>query len=217
MIRMKKSFLFALLFGSCLFAAKAQVSLSDVVWKGGFLYEFYNLTPTDSNYQDALVASGWNGQVVLPYYNFMFGGYLPLVHKKDIISAGVESGLQFGINFRQGISYQIQMPLYACARLGASSTVYNQQRVGIGVGIGGQFSFLHEARQILNSGEKAKNISVFAPSALIELNIGNGLIGRLHLPLFPVKTRIPAFDFPPTYTTPHWRVNNFGLGLIYRM
>lgn len=216
MIRMKKSFLFTLLFGTCLFAAKAQVSLSDVTWKGGFMYEFYNLVPTDTLYADYLNSTG--GPVVLGYYNLMLGGYLPLAHKKDIISAGVESGLQFGINFRGGINYQVQIPLYAMARLGAGSTVYNQQRVGVGVGIGGQFSYLRESLSFSGADIKAKNITVFNPSALIDLTIGNGLIARLHVPLLPVKVRIPAADAPGIgLSTPHWRVSNFGLGLIYRM
>lgn len=201
-------------------------SFSNTMLKMGFMYEFFNLTPTDTTYQAALKnSSNGSSSFLLPYYNLLIAGYYPIAHKNDIISAGVDAGVQIGLNFQSGVSYQLQVPLFAVGRIGAGATNYNEQKIGLGLGIGGQFSFLNERRPVLTSNNVAKKIIGFSPSGLIELSIRQGggrLMGRLHFPLIPFKTKIDGFNIydsqnNPVLTTPYWQVNNFGLGLIYSL
>lgn len=200
-------------------------SFSNTMLKMGFMYEYFNLTPTDSGYQAALKSSNGTSTLIIPYYNLLIAGYYPLAHKNDIISAGVDAGVQIGLNFQSGVSYQLQVPLFAMGRIGAGATNYNEQKLGLGLGIGGQFSFLNERRSVLGSDRAPKKIVGFSPSGLIELSIRQGggrLMGRFHFPLIPFKTKIPGFDIYDSqnnaiYKTDYWQVNNFGLGLIYSL
>lgn len=197
---MKKIAFLVLLFCSFYVQLSAQqIKLSETVYKMGFMYQFYTFNPTDSLYSSVL------GQ----YSNFMLGGYLPFAHKNDVVSVGVDAGLVGGINFRNGISYQIQLPVFAMGKLGANSTIFNEQRIGIAAGIGGMFSFLNQKQ-----GSIPTKIFVFNPSGVVEVGLG-GLIGRIQFSLLPYKTAIHNFDSP--LSDNRWKVSSIGLGLIYRM
>ena len=201
------------------FVANLCAQSDKFIPKMGFMYEFFTLTPEDTTYQQ-IIANSNNGsaQVLVPYYTFMIGTYYMLAHKNDIVSVGVDGAFQGGINFRGGgISYQLQVPLFVMGRLGSGSTTYNQQKIGLGLGLGAQTSYLNEKRPFVYNTEGAKKILGFIPSGIIEATIRQGgghLTGRVHFPLMLQKTKITELN-NPIAKSDYWRLGNFGFGLIY--
>ncbi len=212
----KYSFLLVLLIG---LLGEASGQTDRFIPKMGFMYEFFTLMPEDTTYQQ-IIANSNNGssQIFVPYYTFMVGSYYMLAHKNDVVSVGVDGALQGGINFRGGgISYQLQVPLFVMGRLGSGATSYNQQKIGIGLGVGTQMSYLNEKRPFVYSTESPKKIFGFIPSGIIEATIQQGgghLTGRVHFPLIPQKTKIAQLN-NPVANSDYWKLGNFGFGLIY--
>jgi hypothetical protein len=67
-----------------------------------------------------------------------------LMHSNDQASIGINpnANICFSFNNFYGIDFFTSVPVYMLARLGAGSTPYNEQKIGIGGGIGGSFSYL---------------------------------------------------------------------------
>lgn len=137
------------------------------------------------------VVSGTESGVSLPsYYSFNLGAYMALAQKNDIISVGPQASLQLGGNLipltnRLRFAYHFQVPVYAMVRVGANSTPYNQQAVGLAVGLGGSFNALS---YYANLGSTVGNIRMnyFNPAAVVEVHIstrGQELILRGHTSL----------------------------------
>lgn len=214
---MKKYVLYFLLFLSGISQLSAQADR--FIPKMGFMYEFFTLMPEDTTYQQ-IIANSQNGssQIFVPYYTFMVGTYYMLAHKNDVVSVGVDGAIQGGINFTGGgISYQAQVPLFLMGRLGAGATSYNQQKIGLGLGLGAQTSYLNEKRPFVYNSEGPKKIFGFIPSAIIEATIQQGgghLTGRIHFPLMMQRTKIAQLN-NPIANSDYWKVGNFGFGLIY--
>lgn len=82
------------------------------------------------------------------YYTFGLGTYYAAVHRNDILSAGLDAGVNFGFSFPRtatGTRATIftQVPLLLMGRVGAGSTKYNEQGVGFAAGIGGTFTYFN--------------------------------------------------------------------------
>lgn len=180
----------------------AQI-LDRIQLKGGLMYEFVTFQQADSTYKIP-----FGDPVIVPYVNFLVGGYYDIIHKNDIVSLGIDAGVQGGLYLQQGFAYQIQVPAYLMGRIGAGSTTYNQQKIGAGLGIGMQSTYLNESR--LGTPNTIKTF-IFVPSAIGEVMIGGGnLTGRLHVPLLPMKKQLEAAN------NGYYILTNVGLGLIYR-
>ena len=132
----KISFALTILIAFGFSALQAQIS-DKIVPHMGFMLEY----PQG-------VVSGTESGVSLPsYYSFNLGAYMALAQKNDIISVGPQTSLQLGGNLipltnRLRFAYHFQVPVYAMVRVGANSTPYNQQAVGLAVGLGGSFNAL---------------------------------------------------------------------------
>lgn len=186
------------------FKLSAQ-ALDKLQFKGGIMYELVTFQQSyDSTYTNFVDPS------IVPYVNLFVGGYYALAHKNDIVSVGVDGGLQAGVYFQQGFAYQLQLPAYLMGRLGAGATSYNQQKFGIGAGVGLQSTFLSDSR-LLQTHETIKTF-LFIPSAIAEVVIGGNrnLIGRLHIPLLPMKKQLEDVG------NGYFKLSNVGFGLIYR-
>lgn len=166
---------------------------------------------------------------VVQFANFHVGTYLTLFHHKDFVSVGVDNSIQVGIspNFaNQGLptTYNIQVPIIIMGRLGSGSTPYNQQRLGIGAGIGASINHMKFTMFRPNENPSIESLAVIrtttyaTPTAIVEASYGS-LIGRLHMGLAPVRTKVKdeAIGFNPPVVDELEAVHGmFGFGLIYR-
>lgn len=97
------------------------------------------------------------------------GSYIMLAHHNDWASVGADAGLNFGINFanqNNRLNWQLQAPVMLMGRIGAAATAYNTQKVGLGLGVGGTFSYLN-----YQNGFIEQKALWFHPTAMAEVNI----------------------------------------------
>ncbi|MEM6764279.1 MAG: hypothetical protein AAF655_05130 [Bacteroidota bacterium] len=197
--------------GLCLQQVQAQLS-DKLVPHLGFMYEVVNLqgfVPSSTN-------PAFRDDISRFFYTFSVGTYYVLAHQNDVVSLGLDPSLNLGFNFEQnfqgtetGINLVVQAPVFLMGRLGALATKYNQQKFGIGAGIGGNYIFVSE-------GIRDRRISGFAPSAVAEvtfLSRGGPLTIRGHFTIAPTEE-----TYMDTSGSDDWRYNelvSWGVGLIY--
>ncbi len=200
---MKKTAIFFFISTILCVAHLSAQFMDKVQLKSGFIYGSYLFNiATDSSYTYLNPLNG--GQ----YVNLYFGGYYAAAHKNDIVSTGVDAGIQGWIGLGN-LSYQLQLPVYVMGRIGAGATRYNQQKFGFALGVGMQTSYRgFFSQRYVDIAPKFFSI----PSAVAEVVIGGNrnFIGRLYLTPFPTKKHVKD---PNSYYT----VANFGLGLLYRL
>ncbi|MFK7924738.1 MAG: hypothetical protein AB8H47_22460 [Bacteroidia bacterium] len=177
---MKKQTLWYLLaLGMVLPTFSLQAQISDhLLPHMGFMRETISIAP-----QSAVTPTFEQ----LSFNALHIGTYYAVGHINDVFSYGVDASLQLGV-FPQVIQGElkldgiVQVPLYAMVRLGANSTPYNTQRIGIAAGIGGTYSYMS-----YRTGAIQKFRADFLlPGAVFEVTYmsgGNPLTGRLHLGL----------------------------------
>lgn len=166
---------------------------------------------------------------VVQFANLHVGAYMTLFHRKDFVSVGLDNSIQVGVNpnfANNGLpaTYNIQVPIIAMARMGSGATPYNQQRFGIGAGIGASINHMKFTMFRPNENPSVDDLAVIrtttfvTPTAIVEVSYGS-LIGRLHLGLAPVNTRVTdeVVGFNPPIIEEGEAVHGmFGFGLIYR-
>lgn len=190
--------------GLCLQQAQAQLS-DKLVPHLGFMYEIVNLRN-----------SSQRSDISRPSYTFSIGTYYVLAHQNDVLSLGLDPSFNLGFNFVQniqgsetGINLLLQAPVFLMGRLGALSTKYNQQKFGIGAGIGGSYIFLSE-------GIADRRLFDFAPGVVVEVTFisrGGPMTVRGHFPLGSTEA-----TFKDTSGNSDWLFRDFtnwGVGLIY--
>jgi fluoride ion exporter CrcB/FEX len=201
-----------------------QAQISDKLMPHfGFMYEYNTASyiRTDGTRQQDFLRN---------YYVLNVGAYYLLAQKNDIFSVGVEPNLQLGISpvfisDRLRLGYVVQTPVYAMARVGAGSTPYNQQRVGLGVGIGGSFTTFSYFRPISQRIVNERG-NFIAPGAVVEVTInsrGNPLILRAHASLAQSDLNISRYDEngdllpPPPQSNfePFDQAGYVGFGIVY--
>jgi len=184
----------------------------------GFMYEYNTASYTTSNGEE-------RREFLRNYYVINVGAYYLLTQKNDIFSVGVEPNLQLGvspvpISGRLRLGYVVQTPVYAMARVGAGSTPYNQQRVGLGVGIGGSFTTFSYFGAIGQSIVNERG-NFIAPGAVVEVTInsrGNPLVLRAHASLNQSDLNISRYDENGDLfvsQSPFDRAGYVGFGIVY--
>lgn len=191
-------------------AAKAQI-VDKLVPHTGFMYEIITLQDPRST----------NGQSFnFSYYTLNLGTYYSLAHKNDVVSVGVDASLNFGINFpftsQSGTQVTIvtQVPVFAMARVGALSTTYNQQPLGLGVGIGGVYTYFNDVADYVTGNKIRSNFVV--PAAVAEATLrsrGSTITVRGHMSLAPVSSLLKGDNRPDL----EYNMGNWGIGLIYSL
>lgn len=136
-----------------------------------------HVTPIEDKLtNESLFASGNPVQ-----YGLTLGANYVFWHSNDVfsLSAAPSFSLAFNLNSNP-VSLFLQTPLYLLARVGAGATSFNQNVVGFGVGIGGNFSFIrfpfgYEQPQPNGNPsiyrEGLVNQPYFTPAAMAELTI----------------------------------------------
>ena len=150
----------ALFIGGSAIAQDKTPFADRLVPRFGYVLSFLNMTDTFS------VSPG--------QYNFTFntiqvGTYITLAEHNDWVSVGGDAGLGVGLNFgaNNRVNWQLQVPLMLMGRIGANATVYNEQRLGLGLGIGATGTYMN----FQGGGFVEKDLWV-QPVAAAELNIG---------------------------------------------
>lgn len=127
-------YLFCLLGFVLLFSTKVNAQFADKAELfGGISYQFVGLRPLGSP-QISLSA----------HYGFGLGFDYILMHSNDQVSLGINPNVILAFSFSNfsGINFLGSAPVYLLARLGAGATPFNEQKVGIGAGIGGSYSYI---------------------------------------------------------------------------
>ncbi len=185
------------------FQVKGQIG-DKMVPHLGFMYEVVDLKGP--------IQAGENVSRV--FYTFSLGTYYTLGHKNDVVSVGVDPSVNFGFNLvsnfsgtETGLNLVVQVPVFLMGRYGANATKYNQQKFGLGAGIGGVYTFFRE-------GIVKRRASAFNPSAVAEITFMSGggpLTIRGHVSLFNPSATMTF----PTGSVDYNEFQNFGVGLIY--
>lgn len=151
------------------------------------------------------------------FYTLSLGAYYTLAHTdNDVASVGFDPNVNFGINLVGNgyISYVIQAPVFVMGRLGANATTYNQQKIGIGAGLGLNYTYF--SQKITTNTRRIAGFAV--PAAVVEVTILSGgapLTGRIHFNLGQTSSDIKCrFDSGGEDLT-NTSFGNFGFGLIY--
>ena len=165
----------------------------------GFMYEMITYKRSNAATAD---------RPPIPYYGLNVGANYVLMHSNDQFSLGVDPNINFAIfptNYG-GLGLLAQAPVFLLGRVGANSTSYNQQKVGLGAGIGLNYTYV---RLDPPSGSVGLNHSYVAPAALVELNLNlrsATYILRGHWNLTPTTLDYAGEDYD---------FGNFGFGIVY--
>lgn len=203
----RKYGLLMLLFTSIGLVSKAQLA-DKATFFGGFNYQFVSLTPQGSPSPDRL-----------PFYGLGLGMDYVLLHSNDQVSLGLNPNLNFSFVFSSafGVSLLTETPVYLLARLGANSTPYNEQKFGIGAGIGLSYSYMLLQQNFFD--QFGNPIGTFKlregwvnPSAIVEINLKSRFsdyIFRFHWSLAQPTREIEELgNFP-------YRFGIAGLSIFY--
>lgn len=170
----------------------------------GFMYQTVVLQDTFAS------ASEFN----IFYYTFHLGTYYTIAHANDIASVGVDGSVNFGFNFVNTfsgtrINLFTQVPIWLMGRVGANSTSYNQQKIGLGAGIGGHYTFYSDKlRQ-----EKASFINPAAMAEVTILSRSGTLTVRGHMALSRAESALKSTVSGNEIN--RLRFGTWGIGLIY--
>ena len=157
-----------LLAACCFLFVQGRSQLADkATFFGGFTYQIVSMTPQGS-------PSPWR----FPFYGLSLGMDYVLLHSNDQFSLGVNPNGNFSFIFSSafGTSLLAQAPVFLLARAGSGATPYNDQKVGVGAGIGANYTYmLHTTPVYDNLGTYLGSLRVregfLAPSAIVELAI----------------------------------------------
>lgn len=175
---------------------------------GGFTYHLVNLTPVGST-----------NSLRYFFYGLTGGMDYVLLHSNDVASIGVNPNLHVGFTYdaRTGANLLAQAPVYMLARVGANATPFNEQKFGIGAGIGLNYSYLTQKSYVQDLGGNVFLLKInqgfLNPMALVELSIKTrswSNIIRFHWSLYKptheVRVGIDKYQF---------RYGAGGLGILY--
>lgn len=138
-------------------ASTLSAQLADkAVFFGGFTYQFVSVRLQG----DPAPA------VLLPSYGLALGMDYVLLHSNDQFSIGVNPNINLGVSYNSVVGFNVlaQAPVFMLARFGAGSTPYNEQKFGIGAGIGAVYSYYLDQFNEISNG-------FVNPSAVVEIGI----------------------------------------------
>ena len=170
----------------------------------GFMYQMVVLQDTFASASEANIF----------YYAFNLGTYYTLAHLNDVASVGVDGSVNFGFNFVNTfngtrINIFTQVPVWLMGRVGANSTSFNQQKIGLGAGIGGHYTFYSEK---FNQ-QKAGFINPAAMAEATILSRSGTLTVRGHMALSRTESALKSTVSGTEIN--RLRFGTWGIGLIY--
>jgi hypothetical protein len=121
--------------GALLIAQFGQAQLRDkATFHGGFSFQFARINPQAT-------PTNWT----YPFYGLSLGMNYVLLQSNDQVSLGINPNANFAFSFSSlfGTRLFVQTPAFLLARLGAGSTPYNEQKFGIGAGVGAVYNYMN--------------------------------------------------------------------------
>lgn len=199
---MKKIVGILMLFCAILTHNLSAQSKFEIVPHTGLMYQFLSLNRADSTLP--AIPDVWQ------YVTLNLGGYGVIAHKNDVVSLGVDASINVGLNFNPPLSFLVQTPVYLMGRLGAGSTPYNEQNLGIGLGFGITPSYWN---QKLGSPIDKMKVFSYSPGCVLEVNYMRTLV-RVNFNVLSFSSHIKELD---SYlgTTAKYKVSTVGLGFLY--
>jgi hypothetical protein len=177
-------------------------------WYAGLTYKQVGLTPVGSN-----------NALEYYFYGVTAGMNYVLLHSNDVVSLGLNPNAIFSIQFNRNAQASIlaSTPVFLLARLGANATPFNEQKFGIGAGVGLNYSYLSQSSQVVDVNQNVYTMKInqgfINPSAVVELGINArnwNYIFRLHWSLYKpthdVRIGLDKYDL---------RFGTGGLGFLY--
>lgn len=195
-----------------LMGGQAQAQLSDKLMPHfGFMFEQLRLSSTQTQ-----------GSIANSFYLLHGGAYYMLGQSRDIFSYGIQPNVHIGVSpiladdgLRLG--YMVQVPVYFMARVGANSTPYNQQRLGLALGAGASVTAIRQYYPDLFSDRG----TFITPEVAAELTInmrGNPMIIRGHLSVLGSNVNVGLVDRDGNDVSRNFELDNavfFGVGIVY--
>ncbi|MFM2375705.1 MAG: hypothetical protein RLZZ165_802 [Bacteroidota bacterium] len=167
---------------------------------GGITYQFVGFTPLTSPQQ-----------TLFPLYGLGLGVDYVLAHSNDVASLGINPNAHLCVQFNyNNLSLLASAPTYLLARIGAGATPFNEQKLGIGAGVGGSASYF-----ATTDGGGTISSLFFNPSACAELSIRTR--GSSYLFRFNWSLMKPTREITYSNLTASYRVGVFGLGVLYSL
>jgi hypothetical protein len=193
----KKCTLLIALLALLTLTGRAQLS-EKATFFGGMSYQFIGITPLGSptpNY--------------IGMYGLGMGMDYVLMHSNDVASLGINPNVNACLQFSSyGLSFFGNVPLYLLARVGAGATPFNEQKIGIGAGIGGSYSYLFTTTTGGNF-----STSFLNPGAIVELGINTR--GSSYLFRFNWSLTKPTREVEIDGSSYAYRMGVLGFGIFY--
>ncbi|MEM0995795.1 MAG: hypothetical protein AAGN35_01890 [Bacteroidota bacterium] len=194
--------------GALLIAQLGQAQLRDkATFHGGFTYQFVSMTPQGS-------PSPWR----IPFYGLSLGMNYTLLHSNDQVSLGINPNGNFSFIFSSlfGTSLQAQAPVFLLARVGAGATPYNEQKFGIGAGIGATYTYMLHSQIFQDNLGNLYNVRLTEgwvnPSAVVEIGLKtrfSNYLFRFNWSLIRPTLIVPELNDLPV------RFGTAGLSILY--
>lgn len=181
-----------------LLATRGQSQLAEKAnFFGGITYQFIGFT-----------AQGSPVPTYIPIYGLGLGmGYI-LAHSNDVVSLGINPNVNlcFQLGSYTGLSLLGSTSAYMLARAGSGATPFNEQKIGIGAGIGGSASYF-----TTTGGPRT---FFFNPGAVAELSLrlrGTNYLFRVNWSLLRPEYNL---DFGAGAPVPY-RIGLTGVSIFY--
>ncbi len=170
----------------------------------GLTYDFITI-----DYKDLGVSMF---QTTPSFASFRIGTNYVLFSSEDWISLSANALPGFSVSFTRTPTFLFQAPVYLLGRIGTGSTRFNNSKVGIGVGVGGNFTYLSLPYSNQTFSDKISQ-SYVAPSAMAELTLKlrQTFTIRFSMNLLPSN----GYDSATSVSPNRIQLKNYSLGLIY--
>lgn len=171
--------LFLVTLGKSQFAEKAT-------FHGGITYQFVGFSQVGSPVPSLAYVYGVGAGM-----NYV------LAHSNDVVSLGINpnANLCFQLSSYSGLTFLGSVPAYMLARLGAGATPFNEQKFGIGAGIGGSASYF--------TSTGGPRTFFFNPGAVAELSLrtrGSNYLFRFNWSLMRQTKEVDFGNGPRDYS-----------------
>jgi hypothetical protein len=184
-------------------ATSLRAQNGKMMWDFGFTYQFLSE-------ESVFPASGPTPNVVVqPFYGLTGGLNYVLWHSNDKVSLLANPGALLSVRLGGGgVNIFTQAPTYLAFHAGAGSTPFNEQRVGIGAGVGVVPGYLYY--KTFGFPSYQAGVAMVNPGAMADLTIlGRSTVYKIRVNWSLTKSRWQDIDALQV------RYSTFGIGVLY--
>jgi hypothetical protein len=149
------------------------------------------------------------------YFTITGGAHYVFWHSNDQISLSANPNASIGASFNNftGFSVFAQVPAFIMLRLGAACTKYNEQKFGLGAGVGGSYFYIKDNAFPFNNSLQTLETNLLNPVAAVQLTFQNDfrtLTVRGYGSLLPYSTTFLQF-----FGNEKFNYDQYGLAILY--